>query len=336
MPSGDQSEPLAECKKIPHSKAVLVWNVLTFLVIGSLVCLWAQYYTDRLPEIASVLGGGGALVWITAGLGMLKPKRADEVREWFDTTILGSRIVSLVLMLLVVVLGFETTRYGSVQVQSVAEEPDHSVQVRTVGTTSEEWLHLAPAEHVRQLVRTSWSKHAMVVVKVKGYPEKMVEIPPFRRVPVYVPNSVRTPVILLRPRIAVMDAARPPSPKDPAMMSIEVTTSDGKGSTFSRTIDFDGHPILIGTDEDIPIPPELELRWQAEAKAAGDRLDALEMWKAPDAPGDLAIALIPKQEVMVTLKLKRDQSNYAPPQRFIVKPLRSSSSFVQEVVVYGP
>jgi hypothetical protein len=55
MPSGDQSEPLAESKKIPHSKSVFVWNVLTFLVIGSLVCLWAQYYTDRLPEIAPSL-----------------------------------------------------------------------------------------------------------------------------------------------------------------------------------------------------------------------------------------------------------------------------------------
>lgn len=333
---GNQSEQLKENKRIPHSKAVFVWNVLTFLVIGSLVCLWAQYYTDRLPEIASLLGGGGALVWMTVGIGMLKSNRADEAREWFDATVLGSRIFSLMLMLSVVGLALASTRYGSVQIQSVVEEPDHSVQVRPLGTTSEDWEHLAPADSVRQSVRTSWSQPAKVVVKVKGYPEKVVEVRPFRRVLVYVPNSVRTPVILLRPRIPVIDAARLRSPKDTALMSLEIATVDGTGKAFRETIDFDGHPVLIGTDGDIPMPPELEEQWQAEAKAADNRQDALEIWRTPEAPEQFAIALAPKQEVTVTLKLKRDQSNYAPPQQFIVKPVRSLRSFIQEVVIQGP
>jgi hypothetical protein len=329
-------EQKAEDPKLPHAKAVFLWNALTFLALGFLVCLWAQYYTDDLPEIASLLGSGGALVWIAAGLGMLKPKRKEQAQEWFDTTILGSRIVSVVLMLMLVGLGFASTRFGSVQVQSVAEEPDHSVQVRRLGTQSQDWLHLVTAEHVRQLVKTSWSLPAKVIVKVKGYPEKVVEIRPLHRVSVYVPNSVRAPVILFRPRIAVMDAARPGSPKDPALLSLQVVTTDSSGVRFEQSVPFDGHPILLGTDEDIAIPAELEQRWQAEAKAAGDRTDALELWKQPLAPETFAVALTPKQEVTVTLKMNRDHSNYAKPQRFFVKPLYGSSSFVQEVVLNGP
>jgi hypothetical protein len=336
MPDADQSEHLKKKQRVPHAKSVFIWNVLTFFLIGSLVCLWAQYYTDRLPEIASLLGGGGALVWLTAGIGVLKSSRADEVREWFDASVMGSRVFSLFLMLCVVVLALAATQYGSVQIQSVVEEPDHSVQVRPLGTTSADWEHLAPADSVRQLVRTTWFQSAKAVVKVKGYPEKVVVVEPFRRVLVYVPNSVRTPVILLRPRIPVIDAARPRSPKDPVLMSLEIATVDGTGKPFRETIDFDGHPVLMGTDGDIPIPPELEEQWQAEAVRADNRQDALEIWRTPEAPEQLAIALAPKQEVTVTLKLKRDQSNYAPPQQFIVKPVRSLRSFVQEVVIQGP
>lgn len=319
-----------------RSKAIVAWNILTFLAIGFLVCLWAEYYTDHLPEIASLLGGGGALVWVTTGLGMLRPGRTDQLREWFDGTVLGSRVFSVALMVAVVALAFAATQYGSVQVQSLAEEPDHSVQVRSGSTQSDEWLHLPPAETVRQLVKTPWFQATKVIVKVKGYPEKSVEVRPFRRVSVYVPNSVRTPVILLRPRISVIDAAKPHSFNDPPLMSLEIKTKDAKGVIFQDSIDFDGHSVLLGTDEDIPIPSEFEEQWQQEAKGAGNRMDALEMLRTPEAPGNFAIALSPKQEVTVTLKLKRNHSNYAPPQHFIVMPLRSFSSYIQEVVMNGP
>lgn len=322
-------------KGIP-SKAIVTWNIVTFFVIGLLVCLWAQYYTDRLPEIASLLGGGGALVWITTGFGMLRSTRTDELRDWFDGTVLGNRYFSAFLTVALLALGISATHYGSVQVLSLAEEPDHSVQVTPVGTQSDEWLYLAPGEHVRQLVRTHWFHPTTVAVKVKGYPTKLIEVASLKKVSIYVPNSVRTPVILFRPRIPVIDAAKPHSVDDPPLLSLEVTTKNEKGESFTGWTDFDGHSILLGTDEDIPIPVEFEQQWQEEAKAADNRPDALEMWRTPEAPEKFAIALSPKQLVTVTLKLKRDHSDFAPPQRFTVKPLRSFSSFVQEVVLNGP
>ena len=316
-----------------RTRAVFLWNVVTFLLAGTAVCVWADYYTDRLPQIASLLGGGGALVWLTSAAGFFKSEHKEEFLGWTESAIFGRRWFSVLLIIGIVVFAAAAMQFGSVQVQSMAEEPDHSVQIRRAGTISDQWLSLPPAEHVRSLIWTPGFSPVDVAVKVKGYPEKVVRASALRRLTVYVPNSVRTPVVLLRPRIAVMDAARPPSPNTPPLLRIEITAKGADGAEITRSAPFDGHSIIIGGDEDITLPAELEEMWRAEAGT--DRLDVFFAWKSPVAPDEFSFPLAPRQQVTVTLR-QANGSPYGSPQSFIVNPVRGSRSFVQEVVLYGP
>jgi hypothetical protein len=313
------------------SGPVFTWNLITLILIGTAVCLWAGYFSDKLPEISATLGGGGVLIWAITAFSLLTSKHQEKIKHWTESIVLGSRVFTVLLIVSVFILALLANFLGSVEVQSITEEPEHSVLVYSEGLQtpqqdSEDWKRLAPAQQVRSIVWTSWWSPTQVVVKVRGYPEKIVKVHPLERVPILVPYSVQSPVVLLRPTSGVADIARG------AGMKVELKTTDDRGTPITRVAGFDGHSVLIGGDEDIALPPWLEDRWRIEAR---DHPDLFYKWATPDAPPEFAMLLKPRQTLQVQL-VQKDNKPYGPQVPVLVEPVRATGSFVQEVVLYGP
>jgi hypothetical protein len=310
---------------------LFVWNLVSVILLGTAACLWAAYFSDMLPEVSAILSGGGLFIWGATAFSLLTSKRQEKIKHWTESVVLGSGVFSIVLIVCFLVLVVLANFLGSVDVESIAEEPEHSVAVYAEGTTplppdSQDWKRLAPAQGVRLIVWTSWFSPTRTVVKVRGYPDKIVNVRPFRRLPVVVPYSVRSPVVLLCPEAAVIEVARG------ASMKMEIQTTDDQGGSVTRTVAFDGHAVLIGGDEEIELPAELEEKWRNQLR---NRPDVFHMWAKPDAPAEFAMRLKPRQILKVRL-LQKNNKPYGPQIPVVVNPLQSTRSFVQEIVLYGP
>jgi hypothetical protein len=334
-----------DCVKVRDLHRIFAWNVVTLAVLGTAVYAWADYFTDRLPAIITLVGGGGALAWVTTAAGFFKSERKDQLINWAETTIFTQRAFSLLLLLTIIVLSVSATQFGAVQVQSLPEESEHSVKIWREGEPQpDDFARLAPSEHVRRVVWTPFATKRKVHIWVRGFPDKVVEVLPMQRVPVYVPNSVRTPVVLVHPTIRLMDAAH--TDDGTALFRLELESKDSSGNTIQRSIEFDGqHSILIGGDEEIAIPSETMDEWRAEADK---RLDAIRAWRALIAPQEFSIALTQGQDLLLTLRQAQcppDTAKGDPPAKcqvyngpvpYKVKALHGSQPFIQEVQLDTP
>src|SRR6266851_1366887 len=179
-------EPQPDPVKARDLHNIFVWNVVTLAVLGTAVYAWADYFTDRLPVIVTLVGGGGALAWVTTAAGFFKSERKDQFINWAETAIFTQRAFSLVLLLTIIVLTVSATQFGAVQVQSMAEESEHSVKIwRDREPQPDDFARLAPSEHFRRLVWTPFATKREVHIWVRGFPDKVVEVLPMQRVPVY-------------------------------------------------------------------------------------------------------------------------------------------------------
>jgi len=333
-------DPLAA--KDLHS--IFVWNVVTLLALGTAIYVWADYYTDRLPAIVTLLGGGGALAWLTTAMGFFKSQRKEELINWAETAVFAQRWFSVSMLVAIIVLLVSSTQFAAVQVQSLPDESEHSVSIWQDGKAPPPSpAKLAPGEHIRRLVFTPLFCKRSVHVHITGYPDKVVEVQPMQRVPVYVPNSVRTPVVLIHPTIRLMDAARPEDGTT-ALFKLEVESKDGP--PIHAVDDFDGqHSVLIGGDDEIAIPSEIVDEWRSEADK---RLDAFKAWRSLVAPRNLALTLTPEQTITFTLRPAQcppDTPNGPPPAKcpiysgpvsYKVKVVHGSQPYIQEVQLDTP
>jgi hypothetical protein len=315
-----------------------LWNAIAVVIVGTAVYFWTDYYTDHLPTIATLVGGGGVLAWLSTTFSFFRAERREELVNWAEMTIFSSRWFSVTLALAFFALLVAATQFGGVQIQSLAEESEHSVQVWSSDAPATGFAQLAPGEHIRRIVFTPLLSKRSVHVHVKGFPEKVVEVRPMQRVTVYVPNSVRTPVILVRPTISLMDAART-AEGAAALFKLEVDWKDAEGRAIHRVVEFDGqHSILVGGDEDIAIPTETMDMWRAEAEK---RRDALAAWRSVIAPEEFSAAMSQGQTVVFTLRQAQCPSDgtqapkvcpiYNGPFSYKVKAVRGSQPYIQEV-----
>jgi len=281
--SSTASAPASGVSKVAHRR--FVWNVVTAILAGSAVYAWAAYYSDSLPEITAVLGGGGLLVWATTAFSLLRKERQEEFWDWLESAVLSRRGVTALLLVGFLGLGVAANFLGSVQVESATEEGEHSVSIYPLGDQPSNPLRLDPKQPVRKVIWiwTSWVGPKQVVVKVAGYPKKVVNVAPLRRVQVSVPAALRSPVLLFRPSQTLADVA-----KDTGMR-LHLTDEHGKALAEAP---LNGESILTGGEDDINLPPELEEKWRAEAPK---RPDLYDRWATPSAPREFALHLAEKQ-----------------------------------------
>lgn len=304
-------------------RLMFLWNFITMVLIGTAICAWAAYYSDKLPEITAVLGGGGVLAWAVTAFLLLTQKRQEEFRDWIATTVIGRSVFTVILV--IASLGFFgiANFLGSIQVASTAEEGEHSLWI--YGQASQPPTNptrLDPAQPVRSVVWTSWFSPNTFVVKIPGYPKKAVTVAPFHRVAVFVPASLRKPVLLFRPTQVLADIVKG------ASMKLELT--DEHGTQLAQPVAFDGGAILTGGEDDITIPPEFEEKWREQV---GKRSDLLDRWSTPIAPAELAtLELAEKQTILARILLTNNQL-YCAPTKVVISVLRANRPFVQEVVL---
>lgn len=319
-----------------YRRVLLAKNFVGLALIGTAVCIWTQYYSNCLPEIATLLGGGGVLVWLSSALHLIESDQVDEFKKWTATNVLSSSILTNILIIGSLTLILVAAQLGAVQVNALSGEPEHSIQIRKANTTSDEWSPLVPSQPLRKVFWTFWWNPSKVSVFVKGYPEKVVQVKPLQRISVLVPTSVRTRVVLLRPQLAITDAAKSVTGSPSPTMFIDMDTKDSQGQVIHRRAPFDGHSILVGGNSDISVPGELVDTWHSELK--NQRSDVILLWKYPNVPDDFAIALNDHQEVTVSissLNKANNQSTVLLKQSFIVSPIQNSVPFLQEVVLYA-
>lgn len=301
-----------------------VWNVVTAILTGTALYGWAAYYSDSLPEITALLGGGGLLVWATTAFSLLKKERQEEFWSWLEGALLSSRWVTVFLLVAFIGLGAMANFLGSVQVESVVEEGAHSVSIYPLGGTPNP-LRLDPTQPVRALFWTSWFTSKSVVVKVPGYPKKIVTLAPFHRAGVSVPAALRAPVLLFRPTPMLADVAK--------SAGMRLQLMEERGAPLGAPAAFDGQAILTGGEDDINLPQELEDKWRAEAPK---RRDLLDRWASPSAPAEFATLHLAEKQTLRVQILTRDNHPYGPPATVVVNTLRANKPFVQEVELHGP
>jgi hypothetical protein len=302
-------------------------NLMGLLVLGVAVSAWLLYYSDVFPEVAGLLGLGGAFAWVGFVLKLLRENRISDLQNWTDTTVFSSPRTTVVLSLLAPVLLTAGCFRGGIQLEPFQESLEHSVQIHGVGRPPSVLMHLPPSGQLRWNGWTCWWSPTKVAVKVSGYPEMDVEIHPWKRIPIYVPSSLLRPVVLLRPSVDLIDAVRDTS------VTLELTIKeDGKPVARPRAA-FDGHAVWIGADADILVPQETEARWHQELT---DRKSEqhLAFWLPPLAPPQFNVTLRPGQEILAALR-KKNNDIYAT-TNFRVESLRSGREFVQEEVLNVP
>jgi hypothetical protein len=322
--SSQASAPVGGVSGTAHRR--FVWNVVTVILAGTSIYAWAAYYSDSLPEITAVLGGGGLLIWATTAFSLLRKERQEEFWSWLEKAALSRRWVTGLLLVGFLALGVTANFLGSVQVECVPEEGGHSVSIYPLGNhPSPIPQRLDPTQPVRTVILTSWFSPRSVVVKVPGYPRKVVTVAPFHRVQISAPAALRSPVLLFRPSQTLADVAK--------AVGMRVQLTDQHGSALAAAAAFDGQAILTGGEDDITLSPEFEEKWRAEVPK---RHDLSDRWATPSAPIELAaLGLSEKQTLRVQILTSKNQP-YGPVITVVVNTLRANKPFVQEVVLHGP
>jgi len=211
----------------------------------------------------------------------------------------------------------------------VRESTDRFLRVDPVDTPPGEDVRLRAGEAVRTLAWTSWLKPTAWRVKVSGYPDEVVTVRPWRRVSLSVPASFQRPVVVLRPTVDLFDIVHntprriavrvtfPRSPSSPGPTREFRTQSDG------QPLQFDGHSLWIGCDEDVDIPLRLEAAWRAEL-SANQRASLINYWLRPRALTGERVALQVGSEIQVEMF---DREGKKSEQVFVV---RKQPDFLQE------
>src|SRR5262249_11122561 len=135
---------------------------------------------------------------------------------------------------------------GGLQLQPVQEPTEHTAKIHAAGETTARISTLPVGGTLRWTGWTTWWSPAQVQVKVSGYPERTVSFEPWQRVPVYVPDSLVRPVVLLWPGVDLIDSVRD------TKSTLQIKVKQG-GQTLTRQIDFEGYALWIGGADDLAV-----------------------------------------------------------------------------------
>ena len=282
---------------------LVVWNVLLTLTIGTLICFWIWRQTDYFEELAAILGLSGILSWVGAFFKIIPENQTEALRTSIYERVVGKPVTLLVLLLLLSFIGVATLFSASVEVATFRESTEravivYSLETGTKASQREQSAHISdldfatlkPGGTVRILVwlpRISGSRH---VVKVSGYPDKVITLHGWERAELVVPGSFRRPVVLLRPSAGLINLCQS-DPDTPRTLIVHRTNSP-----TPHRIPFDGHAVWLGCDADVRVPDALQVIWDAKSPNPIARL----FWSFPHAFAD-GHDLVPGEPLRIEL-----------------------------------
>jgi hypothetical protein len=247
---------------------------------------WFFFYTESFIIVA-VLGSLGSVCTALASVLHLLPEdRLKEMRSLIATVLEQNQTSILLASLFLVASIFSGLFLGTIQVESSSRvSSDQDLYMYRVGSKPRN-LNVLPAGRYRRTVLwTTWWSPCQYIVKVSGYPDRLVTLLPLSRIDLRFPSSFQRPVVLIRPSGSLWSSIR----YNPSKLVVTVNRRTG---TKTWTVDnYIGQAFWIGCDEDIEIPQSLQNSWKREFTDSYKVTDLPDDWLRPETLGDARIEL---------------------------------------------
>lgn len=243
----------------PTGPPALAWANFALMAIGGLALLaWLWLFTDWLGTAMVVVGLGGILAWPRSLIGWV-----PGIGKGLETAITRAVASRVMLVLLVAALagGLVASCFlGSVAVRSLEADDARRLVFRPAGGLPTAQLFAGDVE-VRRPFWTSWGRPLRVGVEVGGYPPTEVEVHPWRRTRLIVPDDLRRPIVLLRPGIELTFAVSGALKDEGREVELVVALPDGEEP---RRMDYAGRAVWIGCTADCDIPQRFAREWESQ------------------------------------------------------------------------
>jgi len=243
----------------PTGPPPLAWVNFALLVCGGLALLaWIWLFTDWLGTAMVVVGLGGILAWPRSLVGWV-PGIGKALEDAMGRAI--SSKATTVMLLAAFGGGLVASCFlGSVAVRSLKPDDARRLVFRPAGGLPTAQLFAGDAE-VRRPFWTSWAAPVQVGVEVGGYPPTEVDVHPWRRTRLIVPDDLRRPIVLLRPGIELTFAVSG-ALKDEARRVVLAVELPGGGEP--RRMDYAGRAVWIGCTADCDVPQRFAREWEGQ------------------------------------------------------------------------
>jgi hypothetical protein len=301
----------------PAIPRTFVFNFFLFVVLGALFLGWCYRYTDWIAVVGGFLSLAGMLSWLAFILKIIPEKRMGEFQTWADAALFNSKGAKWLVLALLLGGLIAASLLGAVEVTWPAGEGSRSVWMHRRGTSAGDAVSLMPGGSARSLFFTFWYPRASVRIKVSGFPDRIVDISPWQRQELRLPDSFYRPVVLFRPTVDLLNMLR----NEPMRLSVKV---DSQPWTIP---DYDGHSLWIGCDADVEVPEAKREVWRAILTASGQP-ETARYWVYPLTLASPTPDLHSGQTIELTL-LREDQSPYTS-RKFAVLPATDRQAYPQE------
>jgi len=329
--SARTSDPTPSTEGQTSQPGVFLLNLVMIVLLGVAVSGWFLHFTDWFPELGGLLALGGVASWLAFVLKVLSEERIKSFQMWADRVVLGHKRTTVIVILIAGGLVLLSTVRGTIAVSSLYDSGDRAVWIFPMGTEKGEPIQLPPGGSIKRSLFTGFHLQSSYVVKVSGYPDRVVQMASWRTSPVYVPSSLLRPTVVLLPAPELIQSARNPDAHMKVSVSIESKALHTKRELNG---DFDGHALWVSCDEDLQVPAAVQSVWRAKL-AASPYEPLLAYWTTPQKLNcDQRLELNPSDTI--TVQLTFNGRPYGDPQTFKVLPLRTSGSYPQEEVLHEP
>jgi hypothetical protein len=248
-------------------------NLALILALGLGVSGWLIRYTSLFEQFVGLLALGGLLSWL-AFVGKLLPEEQLaalqlKLYEW----IFKRGVTSFVLLGLLGVGCLVAFCFGTIQLQLMEDPAQRDAWIYPLGGSPAVPLRLVKDETLRKLCWTGFPGRQFVV-KVSGYPAKILRVGPWERLPLRIPTQLNRPVVLLLPKSGLIDFVGVGRMR----MAVAIERS---GQVRESVVDYDGESVWVGCDENVDIPITDEGERALGGVAEEDRAPVRRKWSRP-------------------------------------------------------
>jgi len=310
----------------PASAALVLLNLVLLILLGVAASGWVLFYTDWFPVVGGLLGLGGLFAWIAFVSGLLTDERKEQFQNGFERRVLMERRTWMAIALAAALFFLWASAHGSVVLQSLADDRDHTVKIGRAGKGREPDVGFLPPRSLQKhLVFTGWSGRAYRV-KISGLPAQTFEVAPLRRRIVAAPSSFQA-----RPVLLIVPSARVASNAEATPFTL-VVWRGGKKIAEIDSEHYRGEVVWVGCDTDVLVPEKVIDRWRLEMLRKNLPEEVLTRRTAPLAVAE-DVTLTVGEWIRAEL-LRKDGGAYAKGKAKVRVP--SPGDFVQELAIDIP
>lgn len=301
--------PKQEYKGSGDGKIVAL-NIGLFLLLVTLASFWLLIATNLFPLVGGFLGLGGIFAWITFVSKIVDGNRQDQLRIWFDRTVLQSKKTVLGLLgaaVLLVVAGPLMTR--TIELSNTNRVSPLRITLSILGKDDQSPINIArlsiPALEKAKVVHfpVFILSDIQIQVDVPDHPLRSIELEKVSFTKLELPERLWEPApVLIR---SDHNCALVHNEDD---LKLEIISE--APTKKSIIIEFAGHPTWLFTGKPIPIPEPLLENWRYETGFLGlveqnenlTKNDLMAMHVLWSQPKSVALPMVQAAGLLTALK----------------------------------